>query len=75
MGHLTRGTTKLHVDWGGYQVLLGLPIDPNKVHRSDHVVIVDMPLPAWGETKLTCHKVTQPLDVSKDARENGVGSP
>jgi hypothetical protein len=32
--------------------LLELPIDPDEAHRSDCVVTVDMPLPAWGETKI-----------------------
>ena len=30
-------------------VPLELPIDPNETHRSDHVVMVDKPLPAWGK--------------------------
>ena len=47
-----RDIAKLHVDWGGYRVPLELPIDPDEVHRPDHVVPADMPLPAWGETKI-----------------------
>ena len=31
--------------------------------------MVDMPLPAWGETKPAYNKETQPLEVSKGARE------
>ena len=47
------GTAELHVDWGGYRVPLKLPIDPDEAHRSDRMVTVDMPLPAWGKTKPT----------------------
>ena len=46
-----RGTTELHVDWGGYWLPLELPIDTDEAHRSDRVVMMDMPLPTWGETK------------------------
>ena len=46
-----RGTTKLHVDWGGYRVPLELTIDLDEAHRSDHVVTVDEPLPMWGENQ------------------------
>ena len=42
-----RGIAKLHIDWGGYRVLLKLPINPDEAHRSDRVVTVDMPLPMW----------------------------
>jgi hypothetical protein len=49
--------------------VLGLPIDHDEAHHSDHVVTVDMPLPAWGETRPTRHKATQPLKVGKDARK------
>ena len=45
-----QGTTELHVNWGGYRVPLKLPIDPDEAHHSDHMVIVDKPLPAWGKT-------------------------
>jgi hypothetical protein len=38
------------MDWGGYRVLLELPIDPDEVHHFVRVVTVDMPLPTWGET-------------------------
>jgi hypothetical protein len=69
MGCLTQGIAKLHVDWGGYWVPLGLPIDPDEAHRSDHVVMVDMPLPAWGETKPAFNKATQPLEVGKDVKK------
>jgi hypothetical protein len=74
MGRLTCGTSKLHVDWGGYRVPLGLPIDPDEARRSDHVVTVDMPLPTWSKTRPTHYKATLRL-VNKDTRENGVGSP
>ena len=46
-----RGTVELHVDWGEYRVLLKLPINTDEAHRSDRVVMMDMPLPTWGETK------------------------
>jgi hypothetical protein len=69
MGCLTRGIAELHVNWGGYQVPLRLPIDPDETHHFDHVVTVDMPLPAWGETKPAYNKATRPLGVGKDARE------
>jgi hypothetical protein len=45
-------------DCGGYRVPLELPIDPDEAHRSDRVVTVDMPLAAWGKTKLVCNKAT-----------------
>ena len=64
-----RGTAELHVDWGGYRVSVGLTIDPDEAHRSNHVVTVDMPLPTWGETKLTFNKATRPLGVIKDTGE------
>ena len=64
-----RGTTELHVDWGGYRVPLELPIDPDEAHRSNHMVTVDMPLPMWGKTKHACNKATRPLEVGNDARE------
>ena len=57
-GRLTCGIAELHVDWGGYRVSLRLPIDTDEAHRSDHVVTVDMPLPAWGETKPVYNKAT-----------------
>jgi hypothetical protein len=43
------GTAELHVDWGGYQVLLELPFDLTEAHRSNHVVTVDEPLPTWAK--------------------------
>ena len=62
-----RAIAKLHVDWGGYRVLLRLPIDPDESHRFDHVVTVEMPLPMWGETKPACNRATRPFKVGKDA--------
>ena len=50
-------------------ILLGLPVDPDEAHRSDHVVTVDMPLPMWGETKPAYNKASRPLGVKKDNRE------
>ena len=47
-----QGTAELQVDWGGYRVPLELPIDPDEANRSDYMVMVDMPLPTWGETKI-----------------------
>jgi hypothetical protein len=44
-----QGTTKLHINWGGYWVPLKLSIDLDEAHRSDHMVTVDKPLPAWGK--------------------------
>jgi hypothetical protein len=41
-----RGIAKLHVDYGGYRILLELPIDPDEAHRSNRMVTVDKPLPA-----------------------------
>ena len=70
-----RGTSKLHVNWGGYRVSLELPIDLDEAHRYDCVVMVDMHLSAWGETKPTFNKVARPLVVGKDIRGNGVGDP
>jgi hypothetical protein len=49
MGYLTSGTTELHIDYGGYRVWLGLLINLDKAHRFDRVVMVDKPLPSWGE--------------------------
>ena len=46
-----QGIAELHIDWGGYRVLLELPIDPDEAHRSDHVVTVGMLLPTWSKTK------------------------
>jgi hypothetical protein len=46
-----QGIVELHVNWGGYRVSLEFPIDPDKAHYSDHVVMVDMPLPTWGENQ------------------------
>jgi hypothetical protein len=60
---------KLFIDWRGYWVLLGLPIDPNEAHCSDRVVRMDMPLPEWGETRPACNRATRPLEVGNDARE------
>ena len=57
------------MDWGGYWVSLGLPIEPDEAHLSDHVVTVDMPIPAWGKTRPAYYKATRPLKVIKDARE------
>jgi hypothetical protein len=51
------------------RVLLELPVDLNEAHCSDRVVTVDMPLPGWGETKLSYNRATRPPEVSKDARE------
>ena len=68
-----QGTAELHVDWGGYWVLLELPIDPDEAGRSDRVVTVDMPLHVWGENKPSYNRATRPLMVSKDTRENRVG--
>jgi hypothetical protein len=61
--------TKLHVDWGGYRVLLELPIYPDEAHRSNHVVTVDMPLSAWGKIKPTLDKAMRLLEDGKGARE------
>ena len=36
---------------GVYRVPLELPIDLDEAHRSDSMITVDKPLPAWGETK------------------------
>jgi hypothetical protein len=33
-------------------------MDLDEAHRSDHVVTVDMPLPAWGENKPAFNKAT-----------------
>ena len=33
------------------------------------MVMVDMPLPAWGETKPAYNRATRPLEVDKDTRE------
>ena len=44
-----RGIAELHVDYGGYRVPLKLPIDPNEVCRSDHVVTVDKASPRVGQ--------------------------
>jgi hypothetical protein len=58
------------VDWGGYRVPLELPFDPDEAHHSDHVLTVDMPLPAWGKNKpRTFNKATRSLGISKDIRE------
>jgi hypothetical protein len=73
MSHVRHSRTSHRL--GGYQVSLGLPIDPDEAHRSDHVVIVDMHLPAWGKTKLACNRATRPLGVDKDIGENRVRSP
>jgi len=56
------GIAKLHVS-------LKLPIDPDEAHRSDRVVMVDMPLSAWGEIKHACNKATRLLEVGKDVSE------
>ena len=64
-----RGIAKLHVDCGGYWVPLELPIDLNEAHRSNHVVMVDKPLPAWGEIECAYNQASRPLWVEKDARE------
>ena len=53
-----RGTAKLHIDWGGNQVPLELPIYLDEAHRSDYVVIVDKPLPVWGKTKCACNQAS-----------------
>jgi hypothetical protein len=50
------GTAELHINWGGYPVPLKLPIDPDEAHHSNHVVMVDMPFPTWGEIKPACNK-------------------
>ena len=46
------------MDYGGHRVPLELPIDLNEVHHSDHMVIVDEPLPVLDETKLPCNKAS-----------------
>jgi hypothetical protein len=51
MGCLSRGIAKLQINWGGFQILLELPIDLDVVNRSDRVVTMDMPLPVWGENQ------------------------
>jgi hypothetical protein len=66
MGRLSMRHNRTPCGLGGYQVPLGLPIDPDEAHRSDRVVTVDMPLPAWGEIKLACNKAARPLEVGKD---------
>jgi hypothetical protein len=69
-----RGTAKHHVNWGENWVPLELPINLNEVHHSDHVVMLDKALLAWGETKCACNQASRPLGVKKDIREKGVGS-
>ena len=56
-----KGIGKLHIDWEGYWVPLGLPIDPDEAHRSDRVVTVDNPLPVWGKTEGACSQASRPL--------------
>ena len=48
--------------------MLKLPIDLNEAHHSDHVVTVDEPRPAWGETEFA-YKATRPHKVDKDVWE------
>ena len=70
-----RGTAELHVDWGGYRVPLELPIDPDEAHRSDHVVTVDMPLPAWGKTKVDQKQVAMTPEVIRNPEASRAKSP
>jgi hypothetical protein len=63
------GTAKLDIDWGGYQVSLRLPINPDEAHRSDRMVMVDTPLLAWGETKPSCNRASRPLKVGGASRK------
>jgi hypothetical protein len=51
-------SAELHVDWGGYRISLELTINPDEAHCFDLMVMVDMPLPAWGETKLARNKAS-----------------
>ena len=59
---------------GGYRVLLKLPINTDEAHRSDRVVIVDMPLPAWGETKLARNKASRPLGSKRASGKKEAGT-
>ena len=53
-----RGTAELHIDWGEYWVPLKLPIDLDEAHRSDRMVMVNKPLPTWGETEGACSQAS-----------------
>ena len=67
MSHVRHNRTLRRL--GRISGLLGLPIDPDEVHRFDRVVTVDMPLPVWGRTKTAYNKASRHLEVSKDIRE------